>query len=93
MEAALGNSGCHRLSPGHRQCDLSQGRTAEGKLPAGTGSIKAWDETQTNPKEPEQPLIVPRAVQEQEAWLSGPAVAQGRLGEQLAYLAFPVLAE
>lgn len=54
---------------------------------------KAWDETQTNPKEPEQPLIVPRAVQEQEAWLSGPAVAQGRLGEQLAYLAFPVLAE
>lgn len=59
----MGNSGCHRLSPGHGQCGLSQALPvqAEGK-PCRDREGKAWDETQPNPREPEQPLIAPRAV-------------------------------
>lgn len=59
----------------------------------GDRECKAWDEAQPNPKEPDHSIIAPRAVLELEPRPSGRAVAQGSLGEKLAYLAFPVLAE
>lgn len=82
------------MSPGHRQCELSPGsaagRKAEGK-PAETGSAKLGMDT-AKPQRTRADSNCSRAVPELEPCPRG-TVAQGRPGEQLAYLAFPVLAE
>lgn len=72
---------------------LSCKQESRGETSCRDRECKAWDEAQPNPREPGHPIIVPIAVHELEPCLSGRAVAQGSLGEKLAYLAFPVLAE